>query len=167
MSAALALRGLKLCVVDVCERRVLHRVKALRDLFGLLKLAQLDVRATEPEEHQVGDEAVGMRLEKVAEDGGRLIVLAFGEERATAVERILLGLSGRVVLLRSHGRGRGDGGCEGGKHEHSGQRCCAESIPRNQSFILRRAGASLNELFDLMTCRRASDFLKICSERVG
>src|SRR5437588_12514748 len=93
------------------------------------------------------DEAVGVTLEEVAEDRRGLIVLTFSEESASAVERVLLRLRGRVVLLlRLKRRGRRDGGGEGGEQERGCERGCADSIPRNQNFILRGVGASLIEL---------------------
>src|SRR5205085_2580031 len=132
---ALLLRLLKLALVDVDEGRVLDRAQALRDLVGLLEPAQFDVGAAEPEEHQVGDEAVGVVFEEVAEDRGRLVVLPLGEERAPAVENVLLGLRGRVVLLRrERPGGRADGGGEGGEDERGGERGRADSIPRAQFF---------------------------------
>src|SRR5207253_6655155 len=67
---AISLGGRQLALVDVNEGRVLDRAKALRDLVGLLKLAELYVGAAEPQKHEVCDEAVGVAFQEVAEDGG-------------------------------------------------------------------------------------------------
>ena len=166
--ARFALRRLKLCLVDVGEGRVLHRAKALCDLLCLRELAQLDVRATEPQKHKVCDETVGVCLEEVAEDRRGLIVLTFGEERASAVERVLLRLRGRVVLLlRAKRRGRRDCGGEGGEQERGCERGCADSIPRNQNFILRGAGASFIELSETWRSPGARPRMKLSLSRGG
>jgi hypothetical protein len=96
----------------------------------------LHIRATQPEQREIGDDTVRILLQEIFEHSGGLIVALLVVQVLALGEHGLLGIAGDIAVLHDDGgasqHARFHERCEWGQHERRRQRSCAYFVSGTQ-----------------------------------